>query len=77
VAELYVEREFNVGTTYSALLGAIWACRENLDFDVGVRVATSTDAEVDLVGTTLGDTVETPVYEVRLGLTWRLALFEK
>ena len=77
VAEFYVEREFNVGTTYSALLGVIWPCRENLDLDFAVRVATSTDAEVDLLGTTLGDTFETPVYLVRLGFTWRLALFEK
>jgi hypothetical protein len=55
VAEFFVEQEFNVATTYSALLGAIWRARESLDFDVGLRAARINS---DSVG------------EIRLGFTW-------
>jgi hypothetical protein len=62
VAELFVEHEFvaNV-TTWSALVGAIWRQSEALDLDVGLREAR------------VGDERAT---EVRLGLTWRLGLWE-
>lgn len=61
VGELYVEHEWvtNV-TTYSALVGAIWHARDGLDFDVGLR-----EARIDDVRAT----------EVRLGLTWGLAVW--
>jgi hypothetical protein len=55
VAELYVEREFNIVTTYSGLVGAIWRAGDHIDFDMGLRTARVND-----VG--LG--------EVRLGFTW-------
>jgi hypothetical protein len=69
VAELYVEREFNVATTYSGLLGLIWPVNENLDGDVGFRLAATSD--VGLLGPSLGSTQETPLFEIRAGITWR------
>jgi hypothetical protein len=69
VAELFIDEELNVGTTLSALVGAIWVAAEDLDFDVGLRVARSTD--VGLFGKRFGVVRESLVYEVRLGLTWR------
>ena len=56
VAELFVEQEFNVATTYSILLGVIWRAHEAVDLDVGLRAA-----RINAEG----------VGEVRLGLTWR------
>jgi hypothetical protein len=62
VGELFVEHEFVAGvTTWSGLAGAIWAEREGLDFDLGLREAR------------IGDQRAT---EVRLGLTWALGLWE-
>jgi hypothetical protein len=61
VAELFVEHEFLADvTTWSALAGAIWRADRGLDFDVGLREAR------------IGDR---PVTEVRLGLTWAVALW--
>jgi hypothetical protein len=60
VAELFVEREFDVETTYSGLVGAIWAVDDAFSLDVGVRGA--------LVE---GEHVE----EVRLGFTWALPIW--
>jgi hypothetical protein len=39
VAEFFVEREFNVETTYSGLVGAIWTVKDALSLDLGVRAA--------------------------------------
>jgi hypothetical protein len=63
VGELFVEHEFvaNV-TTWSALAGAIWRATDSVDLDVGLREAR------------IGDERAT---EVRLGLTWRLGLWER
>ncbi|HEY6461763.1 MAG TPA: hypothetical protein VIY73_16470 [Polyangiaceae bacterium] len=62
VSELYVDHEFvaNV-TTWSALLGAIWRANDDVDLDVGLREAR------------VGDERAT---EVRVGLTWRIAVRE-
>jgi len=60
VAELYVEREWNVATTYSALAGAIWQVSDRLSLDAGVRVADHTDGSI---------------FEVRFGLTWALPVW--
>jgi len=55
VAELFVEREFDVETTYSGLVGAIWAVDDAFSLDLGVR----------------GALIEgEPAEEVRLGFTW-------
>jgi hypothetical protein len=56
VAEFFVEHEFNVATTYSALVGAIWRAHDAVDLDVGLRAAR--------INSDGGG-------EVRLGLTWR------
>jgi hypothetical protein len=62
VAELFVEHEFVANlTTWSALLGGIWRAGEDVDLDVGLREAN-----------VAGDRAT----EVRLGLTWRLGLWE-
>jgi hypothetical protein len=62
VGELFVEREFGAGvTTWSALFGAIWRTRADLDLDVGLRQAR--------VGADR-------VTEVRLGFTWTLGLWQ-
>jgi hypothetical protein len=62
VSELFVEHEFvaNV-TTWSALVGAIWRASDGLDLDVGLREARIADERAT---------------EVRIGLTWRLGLWE-
>jgi hypothetical protein len=62
VGELFVEHEFVANlTTWSALIGGIWRASDDVDLDVGLREAN--------VG---GDRAT----EVRLGLTWRLGLWE-
>jgi hypothetical protein len=61
VAELFVEHEWNVGTTYSGLLGAIWTVQDSLSFDVGVRAASIEGEQAE---------------EVRLGLTWAVPVWE-
>jgi hypothetical protein len=62
VAELFVEHEFVANlTTWSALAGAIWHSGEAVDFDVGLREARVAGERAT---------------EVRLGLTWRLGLWE-
>lgn len=62
VGELFVEHEFVANlTTWSALAGAIWRAKDGLDFDMGLREAR------------VGDERAT---EVRIGLTWRLGLWE-
>lgn len=63
VAELFIDREFVADeTTWSALAGAIWRARDGLDFDFGLREAR------------IGDQAVT---EVRLGLTWAVALWDR
>jgi hypothetical protein len=66
VAELYFDEDFVVGPHESALVGAIWHVRDSFDLDVGVRGGRVT---VDGGGS---------VYEaeVRLGLTWAIAMWE-
>ncbi len=59
VAEVFVDGERGAPTTRSALLGAIWRVRNGLSLDAAVRRAR--------VG---GDDVA----EIRLGLTWALAV---
>jgi len=58
VAEFWLERAGDEGTTSSALGGAIWRAREGLSFDGAVRVVPMPDR---------------PAFEVRLGLTWTLS----
>ncbi len=60
VAELFVEHEFNVETTYSALMGTIWAVDDAFSLDLGVRGA--------LIE---GDSA----VEVRLGFTWAVPIW--
>jgi hypothetical protein len=62
VSELFVEHEFvaNV-TTWSALVGAIWRTRKDLDLDVGLREASVANQRVT---------------EIRLGFTWTLGIWE-
>jgi hypothetical protein len=60
VAELFVEREFDVETTWSGLLGAIWTVDDAFAVDVGVRGA--------LIH---GERAE----EVRFGFTWAIAVW--
>lgn len=59
-AEVYVDHDFGLGTTYSGLLGIIWRAREGLEFDLGARRA-------DMAGQA--------VIEGRLGVTWALQLW--
>jgi hypothetical protein len=59
VGELLIGHEFNVGTTVSGLVGAIWRLDENLSLDMGLRLAR---AEGQTVG------------EFRAGLTWTIPL---
>jgi hypothetical protein len=62
VAELFVEHEFVANlTTWSALVGAIWRAGDAVDLDVGLREARVADERAT---------------EVRVGLTWRLGLWE-
>ena len=60
VGELYVEREWNVATTYSALAGAIWQVSDRLALDAGIRAASHTDGSI---------------FEVRFGLTWAVSVW--
>jgi hypothetical protein len=60
VAELFVEREFDVETTYSGLVGAIWAVEDAFSLDVAVRGATLEGQDAE---------------EVRLGFTWALPIW--
>jgi hypothetical protein len=60
VAEVYVERDFGVGNTFSGLLGAILRVHEGLELDAGVRAA-------DVAGASL--------LECRLGVTWALQIW--
>lgn len=60
VAELYVEHEFDVETTYSALAGAIWAVDDAFSLDVGVRGALIEGEHAE---------------EVRLGFTWAVPIW--
>ena len=59
VGEAYVEHEGEGGTLLSALGGAIWQFREDLSFDAAARAARENALSV---------------LEVRVGLTWALAL---
>lgn len=59
VAELFLDHELAAGTTYSALLGAIWRARDGLSFDLGARAALAADV---------------PVLELRAGLTWAILI---
>jgi hypothetical protein len=61
VSEWFVEHEFvaNV-TTFSGLVGAIWRAGDGLDFDMGLREASVGGQRAS---------------EVRLGLTWTLAIW--
>jgi hypothetical protein len=61
VAEFFVEREFNVETTYSGLAGAVWPVQDSFSLDLGVRVAS--------IG---GE----PAEEVRLGFTWAVPVWK-
>jgi hypothetical protein len=61
VAELFVESEFNVGNTYSGLVGAIWTVQDTLAFDVGVRAASTNSVATG---------------EVRLGFTWAVPVWD-
>ena len=60
VAELYVEREFDVETTYSGLVGAIWAVDDAFSLDVAVRGALIEGEHAE---------------EVRLGFTWAVPIW--
>jgi hypothetical protein len=60
VGEVFVEREWNVATTYSGLVGAIWQVSDKLAIDAGVRAASHTDGSI---------------FEVRFGLTWTLPVW--
>jgi hypothetical protein len=55
--ELFAERESGKPWTFSTLVGAIWRAKDNLSFDIGVRVARADHENVK---------------EVRMGLTWGL-----
>lgn len=59
-AEVYVDHDFGLGTTYSGLLGIIWRAREGLELDLGARRA---------------DVAGRPVIEGRLGVTWALQVW--
>jgi len=63
VGELFVEHEFvaNV-TTWSALAGGIWHAGEELDLDMGLRIARVGDERAA---------------EVRLGFTWALGVWRE
>ena len=60
VGEVSLEHEVNVGTFYSALVGAIWQVSDRLSIDAAVRAAHSTDGGI---------------FELRLGLTWALPVW--
>ncbi len=60
VAELFAEREFEEGSTYSALAGAIWPASDSFTFDGGVRFASEEGRAA---------------IEVRAGVTWVATLW--
>jgi hypothetical protein len=62
VAEVFFDRDWGVGTTFSGLVGAIWRAREGLEFDAAGRAADSGGAAV---------------FEARLGLTWAFSLWSR
>jgi hypothetical protein len=59
VSEIYSNREFGVGATYSALAGAIWQVRDRLAVDAAVRYASEP---------------ENHTVELRFGMTWGVSL---
>jgi hypothetical protein len=61
VAELFVEREFDVETTYSGLVGAIWTLRDSFSLDLAGRVASIDGHDAE---------------EVRLGFTWAVTVWK-
>ncbi len=61
VSEIFYERDASENI-YSGLVGAIWTLDDSFQLDLAVRAAR------------LGDT---PAEEVRLGLTWAIAMWEK
>jgi hypothetical protein len=61
VSEIFFERDASENT-YSGLLGAIWTLDDSLQLDLAFRAAR------------IGDT---PAEEIRLGLTWSIAMWEK
>jgi hypothetical protein len=60
VAEVFLEREVDVASAYSGLVGAIWQVRDNLSFDAAARRGR------------IGG--EASLTEVRAGLTWAIGL---
>lgn len=60
VVEIFYEKHFSVGSTFSGLLGAIWHVNEELSFDLGLR-----GARVD----------QENLFEIRVGLTWATPLW--
>jgi hypothetical protein len=60
VAEVFVEREFHVEGTYSALFGGIWDVTESFALDLGLRGA--------MIGSERAE-------EIRFGFTWGLPLW--
>jgi hypothetical protein len=61
VGEMFVERD-GADTQLSGLVGAIWTLDDSLQLDVAVRAARIRD---------------TPAGEIRLGLTWAIAMWGK
>lgn len=59
VVEGFFEREFEVETIRTGLIGFIWKARDNLSFDGAVRA---------------GQAADTTLVEVRAGLTWGFEL---
>ena len=59
VIEGFFEREFDVATTASGLLGFIGRASDNLSFDGAVRLGRASDAKL---------------VELRAGLTWAIAV---
>jgi hypothetical protein len=59
VSEVFVERETDVGTVVSGLVGAIWPARDDLSFDVAARAGRAFDSKL---------------FELRAGLTWAFEL---
>lgn len=62
VAEVFIEKEFEVGTIRSALVGAIFRASDSFVFDVGGRAARVVDQNV---------------YEARAGFTWTMRFSEQ
>jgi hypothetical protein len=57
--ELFAERESGKPWTFSTMVGAIWRAKDNLSFDIGVRLARANHENVR---------------EVRAGLSWAFPL---